>query len=217
VSETLRVEVKFKNAILYNEIAKQFPPTNRRQQYADLHAAAEEAGISYSYLHSLVSLRHSPWSANGDPRPAAKKLSLMLAIDCEELFPRDLYSGVIPKMLARDIDPNRYLSFRQAIEAKLLPRSTDDLAGYPEHEILHDTVQSILKTLTPREQNILTRRFGLDGDSPETLEQIGIKFFVSRERIRSIESKALRKLRHPSRSETLADAYLKRSTGGTRL
>ena len=65
---------------------------------------------------------------------------------------------------------------------------------------LKDQIASILRTLTPREERIIRMRFGLDDGSQHTLEEVGQVFAVTRERIRQIEAKALRKLRHPSRS-----------------
>jgi RNA polymerase primary sigma factor len=65
---------------------------------------------------------------------------------------------------------------------------------------LKDQIASILRTLTPREERIIRMRFGLDDGSQHTLEEVGEVFAVTRERIRQIEAKALRKLRHPSRS-----------------
>ncbi len=63
----------------------------------------------------------------------------------------------------------------------------------------------MLKTLTPREEKVLSLRFGLEDGNPKTLEEVGKEFNVTRERIRQIEAKALRKLRHPSRSKKLKD------------
>ena len=68
---------------------------------------------------------------------------------------------------------------------------------------LHDTVRNVLSGLTPREAKVLRMRFGIDMNTDHTLEEVGKQFDVTRERIRQIEAKALRKLRHPSRSETL--------------
>jgi RNA polymerase primary sigma factor len=65
---------------------------------------------------------------------------------------------------------------------------------------LKDQIASVLRTLTPREERIIRMRFGLDDGSQRTLEEVGQVFAVTRERIRQIEAKALRKLRHPSRS-----------------
>ena len=63
----------------------------------------------------------------------------------------------------------------------------------------------VLQTLTPREAKVLSLRFGLEDGNPKTLEEVGKEFNVTRERIRQIEAKALRKLRHPSRSKKLKD------------
>ena len=63
----------------------------------------------------------------------------------------------------------------------------------------------MLSTLTPREQRVLQLRFGLEDGRSRTLEEVGKEFKVTRERIRQIEAKALRKLRHPSRSRKLKD------------
>jgi RNA polymerase primary sigma factor len=68
---------------------------------------------------------------------------------------------------------------------------------------LKEQTESVLKTLTPREEKVIKMRFGLDDGSEHTLEEVGQSFAVTRERIRQIEAKALRKLRHPSRSEKL--------------
>ncbi len=65
---------------------------------------------------------------------------------------------------------------------------------------LKQRMASMLKTLTPREETIIKMRFGFDSGSEHTLEEVGVLFAVTRERIRQIEAKALRKLRHPSRS-----------------
>lgn len=71
--------------------------------------------------------------------------------------------------------------------------------------LLKEQLVSVLKTLTPREEKVLRLRFGLDDGRARTLEEVGKEFNVTRERIRQIEAKALRKLRHPSRSKKLKD------------
>ncbi len=71
--------------------------------------------------------------------------------------------------------------------------------------LLHEQLMEVLETLTEREQKVLRLRFGLDDGRPRTLEEVGREFKVTRERIRQIEAKALRKLRHPSRSKKLKD------------
>ena len=71
--------------------------------------------------------------------------------------------------------------------------------------LLHEQLMEVLDTLTEREQKVLKLRFGLVDGRPRTLEEVGKEFHVTRERIRQIEAKALRKLRHPSRSKKLKD------------
>jgi RNA polymerase primary sigma factor len=68
---------------------------------------------------------------------------------------------------------------------------------------LQEQTSKVLKTLSPREEKVLKMRFGVGEGSEHTLEEVGQSFAVTRERIRQIESKALRKLRHPSRSRKL--------------
>jgi len=70
-------------------------------------------------------------------------------------------------------------------------------------EGLKETTRNVLSGLTPRESKVLRMRFGIEMNTDHTLEEVGKQFDVTRERIRQIEAKALRKLRHPSRSEQL--------------
>ena len=85
----------------------------------------------------------------------------------------------------------------------------EEEAGIPVDEagrqLLRRELMSVLKSLTPREERVITLRFGLDDGRPRTLEELGKEFNVTRERIRQIEAKALRKLRHPSRAKRLRD------------
>ena len=71
--------------------------------------------------------------------------------------------------------------------------------------LLREQLSRVLSTLSPREELVLKLRFGLGGDRPHTLEEVGEEFNITRERIRQIEAKALRKMRHPSRSRPLKD------------
>ena len=80
--------------------------------------------------------------------------------------------------------------------------SPSELAAYT---LLREQLDEIIQTLTPREAKVLRLRFGLDDGKARTLEEVGKEFNVTRERIRQIEAKALRKLRHPSRSKKLKD------------
>ena len=85
----------------------------------------------------------------------------------------------------------------------------DDDAPAPaeaaSHALMREQLWDVLNTLTPREEKVLRLRFGLDDGNQRTLEEVGREFKVTRERIRQIEAKALRKLRHPSRSKKLKE------------
>ncbi|MBQ9081075.1 MAG: RNA polymerase sigma factor RpoD [Clostridia bacterium] len=85
----------------------------------------------------------------------------------------------------------------------------DDKSVTPSDSVaatmLKEQLLHVLDTLTPREEKVLRLRYGIDDGKPRTLEEVGHEFNVTRERIRQIEAKALRKLRHPSRSKTLKD------------
>ena len=87
------------------------------------------------------------------------------------------------------------------IQDEHIPVPADEAA----HTLLREQLEKVMDTLSEREQKVLALRFGLEDGKPHTLEEVGREFQVTRERIRQIESKALRKLRHPTRSRKLRD------------
>lgn len=90
----------------------------------------------------------------------------------------------------------------------LIPVEEEETAeSILEEKMLRQELSQILTTLTPREQDVLRQRIGWDDNDPKTLEEIGSLYGVTRERIRQIESKALKRLRHPSRSKRLKDYW----------
>jgi RNA polymerase primary sigma factor len=82
-------------------------------------------------------------------------------------------------------------------------KKAENPANKTEHMLLQEEVQTVLSTLSPREQEVVKMRFGLDGGYSLTLEEIGLYLDVTRERVRQIESKALRRFRHPRRANAL--------------
>ena len=80
-------------------------------------------------------------------------------------------------------------------------------AEVASNAMMREQLQEVLHTLTPREEKVLKLRFGIEDGRPRTLEEVGKEFNVTRERIRQIEAKALRKIRHPGRSKKLRDYY----------
>ncbi len=94
-------------------------------------------------------------------------------------------------------------------ESKMQDFIQDDTVAQPSdsaaHDLLREQLMAVIETLTPREQKVIRLRHGLDDNHPRTLEEVGRDFNVTRERIRQIEAKALRKLRNPNRSKKLQD------------
>ncbi|NCA96518.1 MAG: sigma-70 family RNA polymerase sigma factor, partial [Methanomicrobia archaeon] len=86
-------------------------------------------------------------------------------------------------------------------------KDTQSPSDYTTRSLLKDELYDIMKDLTDREERVLRLRYGLDDNRPRTLEEVGKEFGVTRERIRQIEAKAIRKLRHPSRSKRLGDYH----------
>ena len=84
----------------------------------------------------------------------------------------------------------------------MIPFCSSEAASFT---LLREQIWDVLGTLTPREEHVLKLRFGLEDGRTRTLEEVGSEFHITRERIRQIEAKALRKLRHPSRSKRLKD------------
>lgn len=106
-----------------------------------------------------------------------------------------------PKSLSTPIGDDKETTLEQFIADKDQPTLYDTVSK----EFLRDYLNEVLDTLSDRERKVLIMRFGLDDGKPKTLEDVGKEFSVTRERIRQIEAKAIRKLRHPTRARKLKD------------
>jgi RNA polymerase primary sigma factor len=170
--------------------------------YTNLNNFAKASGIGVTGLYSLVNLMEPPIGIKGEFIKSAKDLMEVLGACPSELW--------TDEQLTLRLDSNRTerVMSKEALQVTL-QSSARSLIGldYPEQEIVEEELKTIvnnrLDSLTPREAKILRLRFGFDGGEGRTLEEVGAIFKVTREQIRHIEARALRKLRHPTRSDDL--------------
>lgn len=106
-----------------------------------------------------------------------------------------------PKSLSTPVGDDKEATLEQFVADQSQPSLYDRVS----QELLKDALHDVLETLSPRERKVLVMRFGLEDGKPKTLEEVGKEFRVTRERIRQIEAKAIRKLKHPTRARKLKD------------
>lgn len=169
-----------------------------------IHEAARRLGVSPDAVWRLLAMKWWPWNAYRQAWAAsAVQIARGLHLAEDYLFDPELY-GRPAQTITLEMD-------RPALEATgmlALPMGPDDVQEDTERR---EKLAEVLQMLRPNEAVVLRRRFGLDDGQEATFEAIGNDFGVGRERIRQIEAKALRKLRHPSRSKLVRDFYETRS------
>jgi len=106
-----------------------------------------------------------------------------------------------PRSLSTPVGDDKEATLEQFVADVNQPTLYDKVS----RELLKDALNKVLDTLSPREKKVLAMRFGLEDGKPKTLEEVGREFRVTRERIRQIEAKAIRKLKHPTRARKLKD------------
>ena len=114
-----------------------------------------------------------------------------------------LKAGHTPSASQRVITESEHTQVRSGTEGLHVVKSNYKLPRWKHTGTLQDQTNKVLASLTPREEQVLRMRFGIGEKTDHTLEEVGNRFAVTRERIRQIEAKALRKLRLPSRSKKL--------------
>lgn len=186
-----RVQIKVRNARLLRAI--------ERAGHQPGQIFAREVGISYTgHLLPYLNLKRTPFDENGDLRPCAEMLCVFL-----NRLPDELWS-----------EEQRYPLLTNVAEIELSAASVHELLASPsgcadplsllEKKQAAQAVDALLDTLTPREAEVMRLRHGIDGE-PMNLEEMAKAKGCSRERIRQIEAKALRKLRAPARQTALMD------------
>ena len=192
MSQDLLVQSRFRNAILWEQMAG--------RTSAEI---CREIGCEDSQFGALLNLKISPTNPRrGGWRTVAIKIADYFRMLPEDLFPASLYALTLPDRVERTYESEQVMLSLQCAEARMLPDATslDDKLNSQE---LTEKIDETLGTLSPREAKIIVRRFGLDGDGEHTLEEVGEEFAINKERVRQIEARALRHLRHPSRSKNL--------------
>lgn len=193
MEDDLLVISRFKNALLYDAIMQIYPSVT---EFCRVH------GISATRLGTIINLKISPKTIAGEWKPVSLKLADILGFSTEELFPDSLYRLELPKSIQRTYKSVEVLSLQEAAQLRLPSADMgvdEEIFRAQEGKVITEA----LTTLTPQEEQVLRMRFGLDGQGEHTLQEVGDKFGRNRERIRSIEVKALRKLRHPNRARKL--------------
>lgn len=153
-------------------------------------------------IGEFVNLKRSPLNAKGQFHQVIYDICDILLCSPEELF-----SEV---QLTTALESNRRtIEVNEAEMQFMLQNQCENLLleDQLDRDRLSSKMDELLKTLTPREAKVIRARFGLDGRGAQTLEEIGRLFDVNKERIRQLEAKALRKLRHPSINHIVRDYF----------
>ena len=132
--------------------------------------------------------------------PEVKEIAKEMVLSVEEVEHLIKISQQ-PKSLSTPVGDDKEATLEQFIADQNQPTLYDKVS----RELLKDAIGEVLQTLSPREQKVLIMRFGLEDGKAKTLEEVGKEFKVTRERIRQIEAKAIRKLKHPTRARKLKD------------
>jgi RNA polymerase primary sigma factor len=170
--------------------------------YTNLNNFAKASGIGVTGLYSLVNLMEPPVGVKGEFIKSAKDLMEVLGVCPSELW--------TDEQLTLRLDSNRSerVMSKEALQITL-QSSARSLIGldYPEQEMVEEDMARVTKdkldSLPPRQRKVLQLRFGFDGTPAHTLEEIAKIFGVTKETIRMIEARALRLMRHPTRSDDL--------------
>lgn len=188
--ETFRIGVSRKvyNATLRDAVDR----TGKSAQ-----VVAKELGVGYQTLLHWISFKSYPRTDE-----LRLRVAIYFGIPDDVLFPEEI-AQVRVHQQPKDLRLT-YAEFEEMSQSWLLAE-TPTVVELAERTALTETLQSVLTGLLPREQQVLTLRFGLDDGEARTMEAVARMFGVTRERVRQIEAKALRKLRHPSRAKLLRD------------
>ncbi len=165
--------------------------------YKSVAEFSRNQGLNGIKVRGIFSGKIPPLDREGNPKELTKEILEILNLTIEKAFTEKQLKGFKKHTFEVKIEEEKLLQI-------ISPAKNQEIKVI-EQEV-KSKLSEILSTLTPREEKILRMRFGIGMDTDHTLEEVGLKFFVTRDRIRQIEARALRKLKHPSRSKQLMEA-----------
>jgi RNA polymerase sigma factor (sigma-70 family) len=183
------VTVKVRNARILNALAK-----------VDERAGgklAKKLGVPYAQMLDLINLKIEPVDKHGDWLPSVIKLA-----ELTNTMPVELFSDA--QYYPLDVNVAQFEMGQEEVMQLLNNTHAPDPSEAIEYREMQQGIDDVLDSLTPREAEVLRLRFGIDGKE-HTMEEVGQVYGVSRERVRQLEAKALRKLRHPARADILLE------------
>lgn len=187
-----RVIARLKNNRLWSSVLACFPDVKYQTD------AARRLGISPAEFWRLLSMKWWPQRLDGEWSPIAKKIARTLRVPEDYLFDGELYGRIPAARVELEMGPSELEAFGMLA----LPAGPDEILEARE---LEAAVTDGVKSLGPRPAEVLRLRFGLDGGGEHSLAEVGDIFGVGGERIRQIEKKALRRLRHHTRAKRLRE------------
>lgn len=165
---------------------------------------AKITDLKIKYIQDIENLRIIPRDGH------MGEISDALNLPKDYLFPPFLMEAIQEGVFGQrvtELEEPKIISLTEARRAGLLPEGNaeDEAIEAADQTLLKERIPELLEKLAPRERKVIELRFGFDGEGCKTYEQVGQEFGVTHGRIRQIEHKALRKLRHPSRARQLKD------------
>lgn len=189
----LRLELRTRNNRLWHVIHDEAPT---------VAAFCRRHRLEQGEIGGWLNLTRSPYDHTGQPRKGANRVARVAKQLVEDLFPVALYAATFPRTLVTEGDSHQFVALCGARRVALPPTQETGMMIAEAHTAL----TAMLETLRPREASVLRMRFGLDHEE-QTLAETATAHGLSTERVRQIEAKALRKLRHPRRAKHLRPVY----------
>jgi len=208
LQKDLRLEMKVKNNILWKKIHEKFPTV------AAFCRGHKALGLSQTQVGRLLAFKVSPFRYRGTKRDWTQVkiyrkdcLAIEKALGCpaEILFPEELYEKMLGRATNKSIEISSFSALPSPKKQQLLFLPAPDPSPSSQAELreLGEKLETVLKTLTYREREIIKLRHGIGDGFIYTLEVVARIFKISPNRVRQIEGKAINKLQHPVRSNQL--------------